>query len=187
MHEQLTRAVDLRIESEEEFKKQLVLSLRELIKTLAECDPSNARTTLDLTQDQLRKIILKLNDKHAISSTEAQTIANTLKESNLFRGPTLPQAPPPSALPPPPASLTTPAPPPSALPQPPASLQSPTLPPLPPGPPALPPSPPAPPGSASTVPPVPQAKTPARLLGTRTRLDPISGGRRTRRKRKTRR
>jgi len=160
MDEQLTRAVDLRIESEEEFKKQLVFSLRELIKTLSECDPSNARTTLDLTQQQLAIIVSKLNDKRAISSGEATRIANTLKESNLFRGPTI-------------------SPSPDALPQPPASLQSPTLPPAPPGQ-AVPTSP--------ALPPAPQAQTqPARKLPTRTMLNPVSGGRRTRRRRKTRR
>jgi len=115
MEEQLIHAVDLRIEAEEEFKRQIVFSLKDLIQKLAECDPSNARTTLDLTQQQLAIIIAKLNDTRKISSTEAQTIANVVKENNLFRGPTLPQAPPPSALPPPPASLTTQSPP-SALP-----------------------------------------------------------------------
>jgi len=141
MEEQLKRAVELRIAAEEEFKKQIVFSLKDLIQKLAECDPSNARTTLDLTQKQLAIIIAKLNDTRNINSTEAETIANIVKENNLFRGPTLPQSPPPSALPPP-ASLTppppsalpppaslTPAPPPSALPPPPASLtQKPTTP-----------------------------------------------------------
>jgi hypothetical protein len=113
MEEQLTRAVELRIEAEEEFKRQIVFSLKDLIQKLAECDPSNARTTLDLTQQQLAIIIAKLNDTRKISSTEAQTIANVVKENNLFRGPILPQAP--SALPP--ASFTQ-SPPPSSLPTP---------------------------------------------------------------------
>jgi len=164
MEQQLTRAVELRIEAEEEFKKQIVFSLKDLIQKLAECDPSNARTTLDLTQDQLRKIIIKLNDKRNISSTEAQTIANVVKENNLFRGPTLPQSPPPSALPTPPVSLQSP--PPSALPITP-SAPSPFLP----G-----------PNSLSLNPP----STPARNLPPG-RRPTGPGGRRTRRKGKTRR
>lgn len=121
MEEQLIHAVELRIAAEEEFKRQIVFSLKGLIQTLAECDPSNARTTLDLTQKQLAIIIAKLNDKRNIDSTQAQTIANVVKESNLFRGPTAPlPSPPPSSLPLPSAlpPASPPSPPPSSLPPP---------------------------------------------------------------------
>lgn len=87
MGEQLMHAVDLRIAAEEEFKKQIVGQLKALIDKLAVCDPTNARTTLDLTQEELSKIIIKLNDKRNISSTEASTIANIVKDSNLLRRP----------------------------------------------------------------------------------------------------
>lgn len=105
MGEQLMHAVDLRIAAEEEFKKQIVGQLKALIETLAVCDPTNARTTLDLTQEELRKIIIKLNDNRNISSTEASTIANIVKDSNLLRRPVV--SPSPEALPTPPASLTS--------------------------------------------------------------------------------
>lgn len=117
MVDQLIRAVDLRIQSEETFKKNIVSELKRLILTLAECDPSNARTALDLTQEQLRQIIIKLNDNSVISEGQATNIANIVKENNLFRGPTSPlPSPPPSNLPVPPLTV------------PPTSLQSkPTL------------------------------------------------------------
>ena len=102
MVDQLIRAVDLRIEAEKTFKINIVSELKRLILTLAECDPSNARTALDLTQKQLGSIITKLNDNSVISEGQATNIANIVKENNLFRGPT----PPPSDLPVPP--LTSP-------------------------------------------------------------------------------
>ena len=98
MVDQLLRAVDLRIQAEETFKKNIVSQIKKLILTLAECDPSNARTALDLTQDQLRQIIIKLNDNSIISEGKATEIANIVKENNLFRGPT-PLPSPPSDLP----------------------------------------------------------------------------------------
>ena len=110
MVDQLIRAVDLRIQSEEMFKKNIVSELKRLILTLAECDPSNARTALDLTQDQLRQIIIKLNDNSIISEGEASKIANIVKENNLFRGPT-PLPLPPSDLPVPPLTAPTSVPP----------------------------------------------------------------------------
>ena len=85
MDQQLINAVELRIDAEETFKKQIVFSLTKLIENLEECDPSNARTTLDLTQDQLRKIIIKLNDKSNIDSAASETIANIVRDSQLLR------------------------------------------------------------------------------------------------------
>ena len=107
MEQQLMHAVDLRFEAEEEFKRQIVFSLKDLIKKLAECDPSNARTTLDLTQQQLGGIINKLNDKRIISTTEASTIANIVRDSQLLRRPQ-PDLPPDASqvLPPAPPAVT---------------------------------------------------------------------------------
>ena len=114
MVDQLMRAVESRIKAEETFKTNIVSELKRLILTLAECDPSNARTALDLTQAQLGSIISRLNDNHIISTTEASKIANIVKENNLFRGPT-PLPLPPSDLPVPPLT----APPTSLQPNPP--------------------------------------------------------------------
>ena len=167
MEKQLIDAVDLRIAAETTFKKQIVLSLTQLIDNLEECDPSNARTTLDLTQDQLRKIIIKLNDKSNIDSSASETIANIVRDSNLLRRsqtvqpPPLPQA----QLPTQPQLQTT---------QSPAqAIQRPA---------------PLPINPAQVRQTQPQAQQQqARPLGTRTMLDPLAGGRRTKRKRKTRR
>ena len=115
MEQQLMHAVDLRFEAEEEFKRQIVFSLKDLIKKLAECDPSNARTTLDLTQQQLGGIINKLNDKHIISTTEASNIANIVRDSNLLRRPQ-PDLPTPPATPEPPESQVLPPAPPAVTP-----------------------------------------------------------------------
>ena len=124
MEEQLMNAVKLRIDAETKFKEQIVLSLTQLIENLEECDPSNARTTLDLTQDQLRKIIIKLNDNSNIDSKASETIANIVRDSNLLRRRTALPSPPPSALPPP--SFASPLPPPSASPMPPPFVPMPT-------------------------------------------------------------
>ena len=111
MVDQLIRAVDLRIQSEETFKKNIVSQLKKLILTLSECDPSNARTALDLTQEQLRQIIIKLNDNSVISEGESSKIANIVKENNLFRGPTAPSSTLQSALPTPSTVPSLPTPP----------------------------------------------------------------------------
>lgn len=115
MFDQIDSAVDLRLEAEEEFKRQIVSQLKALIMTLAECDPSNARTVLDLTQQQLGSIITKLNNTNAITSAEAANIVNTVRESNLLRRPSAS----PSDLPVPPLTV------PSALPA--TQLQTPVL------------------------------------------------------------
>lgn len=129
--DQIDSAVNARLEAEEEFKRQIVSQLKDLIMTLAECDPSNARTVLDLTQQELGSIITKLNNTNAITSAQAANIVNTVRESNLLRRP--------SALPIPPLTV------PSALPtqpQTPATVSSFTYPglrpaPLPPAPPRI--------------------------------------------------
>ena len=118
MFDQINSAVNVRLEAEETFKIQIVSQIKDLIRTLAECDPSNARTVLDLTQSQLGSIISRLNDNHIISTTEASKIANIVKENNLFRGPTAPLPLPPSDLPMSPLTV------PSALP---AQPQTPVL------------------------------------------------------------
>ena len=115
MFDQIDNAVDLRVKAEEDFKEQIVSQLKDLIMKLDECDPSNARTVLDLTQQQLGSIITKLNNTNAITSAEATNIVNTVRESNLLRRP--------SALPIPP--LTVPS-----LPVPPLTVPSLPTPPL---------------------------------------------------------
>ena len=93
MFDQIDSAVDVRLEAEEEFKRQIVSQLKDLIMTLAECDPSNARTVLDLTQEELGSIITKLNNTNAITSAQAANIVNTVRESNLLRRPSAPSLP----------------------------------------------------------------------------------------------
>jgi hypothetical protein len=102
MFYQIDNAVDLRLKAEDDFKKEIVSQLKDLIMTLDECDPSNARTVLDLTQKQLGSIITKLNNTNAITSAQAANIVNTVRESNLLRRPSALPIPPltvPSALP----------------------------------------------------------------------------------------
>jgi len=163
MGQRLNTAIDRRIESENKFIEDLIAEMNKAILTLDQFDPANARSAIDLTQEQLREIVFKLNDVNNMTG-RTTNISNIVKDNHLMRRPDGPE-PPAAAMPP-----TQPSAPPAQLGQ------------------AVPTLPPAPPGQAvPTLPPAPQAKPQARNLGTRTRLDPISGGRRTRRKRKTRR
>ena len=170
MFDQIDNAVDLRLVAEKTFKENIVSELKRLILTLAECDPSNARTVLDLTQQELGSIITKLNDNSVINTGEATKIANIVKENNLFRGPIISPSTPPLTVPslPIPSSTV-----PVALPTQTPGLYGRRPPPLPPTPSRFPPP----------LPLVPQSHP---LVSQSDPLKP-RGGRRTRRKGKSKR
>ena len=153
MEEKLKEAVDRRITRENEFIEDLISQINKIILTLDECDPSNARTAIDLTQQQLSDIILKLDNVTNMTDRTA-SIVNIVKDNHLMRRPQSPhtvQPPPPPQVPvqttQPQSQLTTQRP--APLPINPLQLQQP-------------------------------AQT--RNLGTRTKLAPLSGGRRTRKR-----
>lgn len=161
MEAQLNEAVEGRITKENAFIEAIIEQINTVILTLDECDPSNARTAIDLTQDQLSDIILKL-DRVTNMTDKTASIANILRDNKLMRRP--------NALPPPQGQSQTVQPPPPPQTQvqqtqPASQIQRPAPLPINPA----------------------QAQQPSRQLGTRTMLAPIKGGRRTRRKRKTRR
>ena len=108
MEVKLNEAVDRRIANENKFIEDIIAQINQAIATLDECDPSNARTEIDLTQKQLMDIIFKLND--VTNMTDRTTsIANIVKDKQLMRRPVV--SPSPDALPTPPTSLTAPVPP----------------------------------------------------------------------------
>lgn len=148
----LNEAIDRRIIKEKDFIDDLISEINKIILTLDECDPSNARTAIDLTQQQLSDIILKLDNVTNMTDRTA-SIANIVKDNHLMRRPQTVQPPPPPQVP----AQTT-------QPQSPLTTQRPA--PLPINPLQL------------------QQQAQTRNLGTRTKLAPLSGGRRTRRKRK---
>jgi hypothetical protein len=100
----LNEAVDRRIARENEFIEDIIAQINQAIVTLDECDPSNARTEIDLTQQQLSDIIFKLNDIKNMTD-RTTSIANIVKDKQLMRRPVV--SPSPEALPTPPASLTS--------------------------------------------------------------------------------
>lgn len=150
MEVKLNEAITRRIERENDFIEDLISQINQTILTLDECDPSNARTAIDLTQQQLTDIIFKLND--VTNMTDRTTsIANIVKDNHLMRRPQSQTVQPPQV----PVQTT----------QPQAQLTPQRPAPLP-------------------INPLQLQQTQTRNLGTRTKLEPLSGGRRTRRKRK---
>ena len=106
MEAKLKEAVDKRIDRENKFIEDIISQINTIILTLDECDPSNARTAIDLTQQQLSDIILKLDNVTNMTDRTA-SIANIVKDHQLMRRP-LPISPPASALPIPSSALTPP-------------------------------------------------------------------------------
>lgn len=107
MEVKLNEAVNRRIERENEFIEDLISQINQIILTLDECDPSNARTAIDLTQQQLSEVIFKLNDVTNMTGRTA-SIANIVKDNHLMRRPApLPPVPitSPAVAPPPAPSL----------------------------------------------------------------------------------
>jgi hypothetical protein len=91
---ELNHAVDLRIAREEAFKKEIVAQIDVIATALEMCDPTNAASTLDLSQEQLRNIIEKLTNMDSINGAESARISNILKTKNLRRAPeVIPAAP----------------------------------------------------------------------------------------------
>ena len=133
MYEELDKAVNARIEKENEFKGQIIEQIKLIISRLQECDPTNAESTLNLTVDQLRKIIIKLNNTDNISTGELMNITKLLTDSNLRRAATpAPAAPAVAPAAPAPAApaVAPAAPAPAATPVPPAPPAAPAAPPV---------------------------------------------------------
>jgi hypothetical protein len=84
---ELNAAVDKRIGEENRFKGEIIRQINIIIDQLEYCDPTNAASTLDLSQDQLRQVIERLNDTREIfGDSESIRIADTLNGKNLRRG-----------------------------------------------------------------------------------------------------
>jgi len=90
---ELNHAVDLRIAREEAFKNEIVAQIDVIATALEMCDPTNAASTLNLSQAQLRNIIEKLTNMDSINGAESARISNILKTKNLRRAPAAPAAP----------------------------------------------------------------------------------------------
>ena len=99
MEVKLNEAITRRIDRENDFIEDLISQINQIILTLDECDPSNARTAIDLTQQQLTDLIFKLNDVTNMTSRTA-SIANIVTDNHLMRR---------SAPLPPPAPINSPA------------------------------------------------------------------------------
>ena len=84
MEVKLNEAISRRIDRENNFIEDLISQINQIILTLDECDPSNARTAIDLTQQQLTDLIFKLNDVTNMTSRTA-SIANIVKDNHLMR------------------------------------------------------------------------------------------------------
>ena len=84
---ELSDAVDRRIEREGYFKQEIIDKINSIISELAFCDPANAASTLNLSQDKLREIIGKLNDHDIISADSSTSISDILNTKNLRRVP----------------------------------------------------------------------------------------------------
>jgi len=84
---ELNDAVDRRIAREMAFKEEIIAQINAIIAGLELCDPTNAASTLDLSQEQLRQVIEKLTNMEAISAVESARISDVLKTKNLRRGP----------------------------------------------------------------------------------------------------
>lgn len=86
-NDELNAAVTRRIEKEIAFKEEIIREINAIIDQLAYCDPTNATSTLDLSQIQLREVIEKLNNTDDVfSPVESKRIADTLNGKNLRRG-----------------------------------------------------------------------------------------------------
>jgi uncharacterized coiled-coil protein SlyX len=86
-NDELNAAVTRRIEKEIAFKEDIIRKINAIIDGLAYCDPTNAASTLDLSQNQLREVIEKLNNTDDIfGEGESRRIADTLNGRNLRRG-----------------------------------------------------------------------------------------------------
>lgn len=114
MEARLNKAIENRIIRENDFIKEIIAEINSIISSLDQYDPSNARTDIDLTQDQLREIVFKLNDYNNINLEKATSVANIVRDSHLLRSPQSLQSvqPPPlmtqSALPMTPSAVTPP-------------------------------------------------------------------------------
>ena len=86
MEVKLNEAVERRITREGEFIDEIISQINLAIESLDECDPSNARTAIDLTKEQLSEIIFKLNDVTNMTDRTA-SVANIVKDHQLMRRP----------------------------------------------------------------------------------------------------
>lgn len=84
---ELNEAVDRRIKREMDFKEEIISKINAIISELEFCDPTNAASTLNLSQENLREIIGKLNDYDIISADKSDSISDILKTKNLRRVP----------------------------------------------------------------------------------------------------
>ena len=84
---ELSDAVDRRIQREGYFKEEIISQINLIISELAFCDPTNAASTLNLSQDKLREVIGRLNDYHVINTDASASISDILKTKNLRRVP----------------------------------------------------------------------------------------------------
>ena len=84
---ELDEAVSRRIQREIDFKEEIISKINVIISELAFCDPTNAASTLDLSQEKLREVIGKLNDTDIISPLVSESISDILKTKNLRRAP----------------------------------------------------------------------------------------------------
>ena len=85
-NQELNEAVDRRIARETAFKEEIIAQIDAIISALEFCDPTNAASTLDLSQEQLRQVIEKLNTMDVISPAESARISDSLRTKNLRRG-----------------------------------------------------------------------------------------------------
>ena len=86
-NKELNDAVDRRIAREMAFKEEIIAQINAIIAALELCDPTNAASTLDLSQEQLRQVIEKLDTMDVINASESARISNVLTTKNLRRGP----------------------------------------------------------------------------------------------------
>ena len=84
---ELNAAVDRRIQREMAFKEEIISQINAIISELAFCDPTNAASTLNLSQGELRDVIEKLNNIDIIGPGESARISDSLKTKNLRRVP----------------------------------------------------------------------------------------------------
>ena len=84
---ELSDAVDRRIEREGYFKQEIIDKINSIISELAFCDPANAASTLNLSQKTLREVIEKLNDIKIIDADSSASISDILTTKNLRRAP----------------------------------------------------------------------------------------------------
>ena len=87
---ELSDAVDRRIKREGDFKQEIIDKINSIISELAFCDPANAASTLNLSQKTLREVIEKLNDIKIIDADSSASISDILTTKNLRRAPATP-------------------------------------------------------------------------------------------------